>query len=411
VRIRRTLPPAAAPLRLADLWRSLGGLFGGKGKLQKLEKELAEHFGVRHVFLVSSGKAALSLILQALRTLHDRTEVVVPAYTCFSVPSAIVREGLTVKACDIDPDSLDLDRTKLETIVGDDTLCVLPSHLFGLPSDMDAIRQVCERRGVPVVEDAAQAMGGLYKGEKIGTLGEVGFFSLGRGKNITAGGGGIILTDSDEIAGPLSELYRTLRAPGIVEMLREFAALLAMSLLIRPSLYWLPAGLPFLRLGETVFHRDFPITRLSGLGAGFLHHWKQRLEESNGMRARIGDAFIKELDLADTEVGSVPFLRLPVLAEDEKCRDAILAAARALGAGLGCMYPSAINEIDEIREQFVGESFPEASRIAKRLLTVPTHGLLNNRDQEKIRSLLRTHAQDRPLRTIFHRAAKAETKS
>ena len=103
MRIRRTLSPTAAPLRPADLWRGLKGFFAGEKYLRRLKEEITGYFGVRHAWFTSSGKAALYVILRALRSLEpDRTEVLIPAYTCFSVPSAIVRAGLEVALCDIE---------------------------------------------------------------------------------------------------------------------------------------------------------------------------------------------------------------------------------------------------------------------------------------------------------------------
>lgn len=121
--------------------------------------------------------------------------MVIPAYTCFSVPSAVVKAGLDVALCDLDASTFDFDYRLLEAAVNEKTLCVIPSHLFGIPSEMDRVNAICREKGVYVVEDAAQAMRGPTKG-KLGTLGDVGFFSLGRGKNITCGSGGIIVTNS-----------------------------------------------------------------------------------------------------------------------------------------------------------------------------------------------------------------------
>src|SRR6185369_941791 len=95
IHIGRTLSPAAAPLHFRDIVSGVVGLFGGVKAVNRFEDELKEFYHVRHSFAVSSGKAALVLILQALKELStDRDEVLIPAYTCYSVPSAIVRAGL-----------------------------------------------------------------------------------------------------------------------------------------------------------------------------------------------------------------------------------------------------------------------------------------------------------------------------
>src|SRR5262245_47058706 len=103
MRIGRTLPPAAAALTPGDLWQGLKSLRGGR-PVEALEREIGGHFGVPHVALVSSGTAALVVALRSLKRLAPkRTEVVVPAYTCFSVPAAVVRAGLVPVPCDINP--------------------------------------------------------------------------------------------------------------------------------------------------------------------------------------------------------------------------------------------------------------------------------------------------------------------
>src|SRR5207245_5662503 len=92
----------------------------------------------------------------------------------------------------------------------DDTLCVVPTHLLGLPSDVERVKDLCEGKGTFVVEDAAQAMGLKHGDHLAGSLGDVSFFSLGRGKNITCGSGGIILTNSDSIAKSIQNEYQQL---------------------------------------------------------------------------------------------------------------------------------------------------------------------------------------------------------
>jgi hypothetical protein len=213
MKIGRTMPPAAAPLGWLDLWHGIAGVFRPERLLRALEDGLREEFGVRHVFLVSSGKAALMVTLKALRSLSPRREVVTPAYTCFSVPAAIVHAGLRPAPCDIDPSTFDFDHALLERTLTDDTLCVIAHHLFGVPSAIDRIRALCEAQHIFVVEDAAQAMGTESGGRKLGTLGDVGIFSLGRGKNITCGSGGIIVTNSDRIADAIALEYRQLLHP------------------------------------------------------------------------------------------------------------------------------------------------------------------------------------------------------
>jgi dTDP-4-amino-4,6-dideoxygalactose transaminase len=387
MKIRRVIPPAAAPIPAKCLLWGLFGLFRGKWLLEKREEELRQHFGIKHVFLFSSGKAALTIILRALKSLApEKDEVLIPAYTCFSVPSGIVKAGLRVSLCDIDLTRFDFDYRLLEEAVSERTLCVVPDHLFGIPADMDRITALCRAKGVFVVEDAAQAMGGVYRGKRLGTLGDVGFFSLGRGKNLICGSGGIVVTNSDLIARKIAEEYECLEGPSQIETLKELLNVVLLALFIRPSLYWFPAGLPFLRLGETIFYRDFPIKRLSGVQAGLLENWQIRLSESNGARRRSARWFIDALRLAD-RYDDIPYLRLPIMALNHESREKILSLSRCRGLGVSTMYPTPIHEIEEFREQFRGASFPVAREVSQRILTIPTHQLLTQSDRERIAAL------------------------
>jgi perosamine synthetase len=387
--IQRTMPPAAAPLRWRDLWNGLIGVFRGERYLRKFEDEIKAYFEVKHVFPISSGKAALFLILRSLKSLSpEKHEVLIPAYTCFSVPSAVVKAGLKLALCEIDRSTLNLDPKLLESVIKNDTLCVVPAHLFGNPSEMNEINRIAKAKDIFVVEDAAQAMGGLYQGRKLGTLADVGFFSLGRGKNITCGSGGIIVTNSDRIASCIKESYSEIEKPAFYEVLKELLKALAMKIFIHPMLYWLPSKLSFLRLGETLFYKDFPIMRLSGVQAGILRNWRERLEESTHIHLERTALFSKELQLFRAKDGMTPYLRLPIIAETRELKEKVIGRSREQGMGISTMYPTPINEIKEIRNRLNGREFASAKFVAERLFTLPTHHFVEERDVRRISALL-----------------------
>jgi perosamine synthetase len=392
MKIHRTIPPAAAPLKAADIIHGLGGFLNPRKYRNNLEQELRDYFQVKHVFPVSSGKAALTIILLALKALSPKKrQVLMPAYTCFSVPSAVVRSGLEVALCDMDVDTYDYNHHLLQHAVGPDTLCVISGNLFGIPSDIDRIVDVCRDKGIYVVEDAAQAMG--CKNEKnrfIGTIADVGFYSLGRGKNITCGSGGIIITNSDVIASSVNTLYNQLTEPRFLENIQEFLKAILLGLFIRPSLYWFPAGLPFLKLGETFFYRDFPVERLSGMKAGMLKNWRRRLEEYNRKRKENTDFYrgVLQLESRSGLKSATALLRLPMMADNREMRDTIIASSYKKGLGISRMYPTPINCIEEIRNNFSGQEYPTARMLSECLFTVPIHPLLKERDRRTICELL-----------------------
>lgn len=391
MKIQRTISPAAAPLNLSAAVSGLLGLLFQKKYIRARESELKAHFGVKHVYLVSNGKAALFLILKALNALAPaRNQVIIPAYTCYSVPSAIVKAGLQVVPCDMDLSTFDFDHRHLNSMISEKTLCVIANHLFGMPADMGRIQDICRSYGVPCVEDAAQAMGGNYRGQFLGTLGDVGFFSLGRGKNVTTGSGGIILTNSDLIAGALQAEYARLDSPGLLHSVKEYLLVLLMNVFIRPALYWFPAGIRFLKLGETIFSTNFPVLRFSGMHAGLLKNWKERLERSNRIRRRNVRYFSAALNLKLRNGPSSACLRLPLIAENKIIRDRLFQSARAKGLGVSTMYPAPVNEISELGDAFGSKTFPCARTIADRILTIPVHQLLTKRDRKKIQLFFQT---------------------
>lgn len=389
MKIGRTVPPAAALLGWDDLQNAVAGFLCPERAMRALDEQIRQHFGVRHVFLVSSGTAALALTLSALRSRSGRSEVVLPAYTCFSVPAAVLKAGLKPVLCDITPSTFDFDHRLLAETLSNKTLCVITHHLFGVPSDVARTRALCRERGILVVEDAAQAMGAESHDGRLGTLGDVGIFSLGRGKNITCGSGGIIVTNSDEIGAALARHYAAVRPSTPREAFREFLEIVLMAVFIRPRLYWIPAALPFLRLGQTIFPRSIPVRRLSGLKAGMLRNWQRRLAQSNRIRSASAEYFNEHLPLHLAGGSSHPYLRLPLLAATPADKDRLHTRSRAQGLGLSLAYPTPVDEIPEVRLLVNGKRFPCAHGVADRLVTIPTHHLLSEQDKKAITDLCR----------------------
>jgi dTDP-4-amino-4,6-dideoxygalactose transaminase len=389
MKLRRAIPPAAAPISLMDFAHGLYGIVK-KGSVAELEREIREYFGTKYVFLVSSGKAALFLILSGLKKLSGKNKVIVPAYTCFSVPSAIRLAGLEIVPCDIRPETLDYDYSGLGNLIDDDTLCILSTHLFGIPSDVAKIRVLCGEKGIPVVEDAAQAMGAEYKNSKLGTLGDVAFFSLGRGKNITCGSGGIIITSAENIARSIRECFPRVKRVPILEYMKDMMEILFLMIFLHPSLYWFPKSLPFLRIGDTRFHWTFPVRGLTGFKAGLLYDWRGKLESFNRSRSAIADYYIRSLGLRDRMPiysDAFAFLRFPMYLNGNHSKDALCESGNSLG--ISPMYPSPINEIREIKECFGNSKYAGAEKIADTLVALPTHVLLNEKDKWTISEAVR----------------------
>jgi dTDP-4-amino-4,6-dideoxygalactose transaminase len=164
------------------------------------EEEFAAYCNAKHGIAVNSGTSALHLALLATGIAPGEEVITVP-FTFVASVSAIVYAGARPVLVDIEAESFNIDVTQIERAITPRTKAILPVHLFGQPADMDAILEIARRRGLTVIEDAAQAHGAEYKGRRVGALGELGCFSFYPGKNLGAyGEGGIVVTNNAEYA-------------------------------------------------------------------------------------------------------------------------------------------------------------------------------------------------------------------
>lgn len=184
----------AAVLEVLDS-QSLFRHYGPKPlhKVVQFERAFAQAMGVRHAVGMTSGTAALITALAALGV-GPGDEVVVPTYTWVATINAVVSLGAVPVFLDID-DTLTMDPSKIEAAVTPCTKAILPVHMRGCGADMGPILEAAKHHRLRVVEDAAQAVGGQYRGRRLGTLGDVGAYSLQYHKVITTGEGGMVVTD------------------------------------------------------------------------------------------------------------------------------------------------------------------------------------------------------------------------
>jgi len=198
-----------------DIARAVEGVFAsGRFVLgpanDAFERELASALGVRHAIGVSSGTDALLVSLMALGV-EPGDEVVTSPFSFFASAGVVSRLGAKPVFVDIDPSTFNLDAARLEEKLTPRTKAIQPVHLYGQCADMGPILEIARRRGIPVVEDACQAIGASWQGKPAGTLGELGAFSFYPTKNLGgAGDAGAVTTADDRLA----ELVRRLRVHG-----------------------------------------------------------------------------------------------------------------------------------------------------------------------------------------------------
>jgi dTDP-4-amino-4,6-dideoxygalactose transaminase len=181
----------AAVTRVCDSQRFIMG-----PEVDGLERELCAQLGVKHAITVSSGTDALLLALMALG-IKAGDEVVTTTFSFFATAGAIVRVGATPVLVDIDPVTFNIDPAQAAAAITPRTKAIMPVHLFGLGADMDPIMDAANRAGIPVIEDAAQAIGSSYKSRPLGTFGAFGCFSFFPSKNLGAFGDAGLVTTRD----------------------------------------------------------------------------------------------------------------------------------------------------------------------------------------------------------------------
>lgn len=185
-----------------DLFDANGGVLFAHGfdalrkgvyKVREFEAAAAKKFAVAHAQAVSSGTAALRVALAALG-IGRGDDVIIPAFTFVATAEAVIQAGASLVVVDVD-ESLNIDPNAIEAAITPATRAIIAVHMLGAPADMEAIGRIARKHGLKVIEDAAQAVGGSYRGRYLGTIGDAGCFSFDAGKVMITGEGGMVVTN------------------------------------------------------------------------------------------------------------------------------------------------------------------------------------------------------------------------
>jgi len=166
--------------------------------LTRFEKQFAEYVGVKYALATSSCTGALQIALMAL-DIGPGDEVIVPDQTWVATANAVRYTGATPVFADIELDTWNLDAKSVESLITSKTKAIMPVHMYGHPARMSAIKAVAEKHGLPIVEDAAPAIGAEWQGKRCGTFGKFAGFSFQGAKLMVTGEGGMLVTDDDEL--------------------------------------------------------------------------------------------------------------------------------------------------------------------------------------------------------------------
>ena len=354
----------AAIARVADSQRFIMG-----PEIDALERELAAMLGIKHAIAVSSGTDA---VLLALMTLDVRPgdEVITPTYSFFATAGCVARLGARPVLVDSDPETFNVDPDAVAAAVTRRTKAIIPVHLFGQSADMDPIMRTAEHAGIPVIEDAAQAIGATYQSRPVGGIGALGCFSFFPSKNLGAFGDAGLVTTNDEA---LAKRARLLRTHGM-----------------QPKYYHQLVG------GN--FRMDALQAAILRVKAPHLAGWTEA-RRRNAARYRelfaasgIGTAVTLPREYADRlHIYNQFVIRTPE-------RDALKAHLDAAGIGNEIYYPIPFHLQPCFADLgYARGAFPIAERAAAESLAIPIYSELTAADQETVVGAIAEFVQRAPV--------------
>lgn len=383
----RALPPVGHKIPFRPLTRALG--FNSKKNLNHL------NFGnASSAYYTSSGTAALVVALSACKRRSSRRKVILPAYTCPSVLSAVEQSGLQSVLCDLAPGSLGIDETQLSRLLDQDTLAVIYVHLFGLDRNVPPIGDMVRDAGALLIEDAAQAFGVKTKEGRIGNSGDLAVFSFGRGKPLSTLHGGVVIVNSEELLHEVRASYAELIAPlpkwfGLYYRI----LLLAYSLLFNPKWFGLPQALPWFGIGETVYIDKTAMHAMYHQAKQLLHDMVPTTGYIQKCRSNIASYYLKRLNdfktsfiflPAENEISTGP-LRFPVVLKNYQHKATALKELTQSRMGVTGSYPMTLNLQKGVPDYITAQGpFKNAECIARGILTLPTHELVTIEDADMI---------------------------
>lgn len=373
--------------------------------ISKLEAEFRGYFGVPYAFAFNSGRESLYAILKALN-LKKGDEVILQSFTCMVVVNSIVWNGLKPVYTDIDPNDYNMDPRELEKKISKRTKVVMVQHTFGVPANMVKIQEICKKRKLILIEDCAHSMGATVSGKYVGTIGDIGFFSLGRSKVISCVSGGMIITKDKKYADKIKTVLKDSMYPKKSVIAKNLFHPIAMECIKKLySKSVLGKGLLFV-LQKTklltmeiyknekkgIYIEPYPLRMSNALSALALHQFA-KLDQFNTHRRKLADIYYKKLRfkmgikvLDPRKYKGAVFLRYPVLLKNLKKKKNLFKKTKSAGIVLGDWYVSPIAPPNCAMEKtFYHDSDCQITEdVCTRVVNLPTYNTLDLKQAEKI---------------------------
>ncbi len=385
-----------------DIWLVFKLLFQPwrwkKGQATKeLEDRFKKYLGVKHAFAFNSGRSCLMAISR-----HLDGEVLVQSFTCNATINPILWSGANPVYIDVNKETFNIDAEDLKRKITSNSKAIMVQHTFGIPADLNKIKKIAQENNLLLIEDCAHSLGAEYNGQKVGTFGEVAFFSFSRDKIISSVYGGMVATNDDELADEIKKYRDAIEYPSLFWVKQQLLHPIFMSLIL-PSYrilgkYILVLFQSFHLMSKAVHWKEkigerpsyFPKRMPNALAILALNQF-EKLEKFNKHRQEIADFYVS--NLKGFEFAKIPenikpaYLRFPI-----KHKDAhkIIKNLWQKNILIGDWYTSPIAPNDTKSEKFNYNSStcPNAEILSKITLNLPTHiNISKKQAKEIIRSL------------------------
>lgn len=381
--MRRQLP-VSSPVSLSALVRGARGALGFERAQASVVDDLRRRYGTSTIVLTDSGTSALILALRA--ALPTGGTVAFPSYGCVDLAAAARFTGARVRLYDLDPVTLSADLDSLARTLRRGVDAVVAVHLYGYPADIPAMRALTQASGTVLIEDAAQAANGCLGGDVVGGLGDLSILSFGRGKGTTGGRGGALMMSEARWTARLEAHSSAMPVAGSAGW-GDLTRAGAQWLFGRALLYGIPAAIPWLHLGEMVFHPAHEPEPMSRAAASLVRVALRRDFHEVARRRR----HAATLDAAARASGDLRPIAPIAGAEPGYLRFAVLdAGGRAEAPVLGITrgYPRALFEQQELRSCLHADELePLGGRhLRAALFTLPVHSRLTSTDLVRLRT-------------------------
>jgi dTDP-4-amino-4,6-dideoxygalactose transaminase len=360
----------------------------------RLAALLCQTHGADQALLLASGTQCLAVALRRAAAATGSAAVALPAFTCFDVATAAVAADLRIALYDVDPVTLGPDLESLRRTLQAGVRIAVVAPLYGMPVDWDSVVDSTAATAPYLIEDAAQGHGATWAGRPLGSFGAAAVLSFARGKGWTGGSGGALLVR--DRSGDGASL--TSRGAGLAAEVAVFLRAAGQSWLSDPMWYGIPAGLPWLGLGETRYREPRPTRPMTRVAAELLLRSREpALREAETRRARAralnarNPAAEHSRPLRPPAGGTPGALRLPLRLSRGMAGFPDQRLARRLGVAAG--YPSTLAELPAVRRRLLPgqHRWVGADALVRELVTLPMHSLVEPGDTEALVGLLRTY--------------------